>query len=406
MLDVGCCGAVCAAVTRHALTLGMRKADQQLMNRYPAIADLEAKAQRRLPNVAWEYLQSGTGNDGAMQRNRRQLEKITLTPRFMQGKLQVDLSTHLFGTHYSAPFGIAPVGLSGLIWPKAEHILARTAKQYGIPYSLSTVATQTPETVGPLLGDMGWFQLYPPADTTIRRDLLERAQATGFTTLIITADVPAPGRREQSRKAGLSMPPKITPRLAWEGITHPQWLWETLRAGIPHLKTVEPYSTAKDSKAIAEFARFRFRGDLDWDYIQAVRELWSGPIILKGLLHPQDALQAIAIGIDGIGVSNHGGRQFDGAPAAIDALPDMAAAVNGKAAIIFDSGIRSGLDILRAITLGADFVLCGKAFMYGCAALGKRGGNHTADILIEDLINNMQQLGVSSVAGLRQLAAP
>ena len=379
----------------------MRKPDQQLMNRYPAIADLEAKARRRLPNVAWEYLQSGTGNDGAMTRNREQLEKITFAPQFMQGKLQVDLTTQLFGTTYNAPFGIAPVGLTGLIWPKAELILAQTANTYGIPYSLSTVATQTPETVGPLVGNRGWFQLYPPADAAILKDLLQRARAAGFTTLLITADVPAPGRREKSRKAGLTIPPKITPRLAWEGITHPQWLWETLRAGLPHLRTVAPYSTDKDSKAIAEFARFRFRGDLDWDYIKHVRDLWSGPIILKGILHPQDALDAIAIGIDGIGVSNHGGRQFDGAPAAIDVLPDMAKAVDDKAALIFDSGIRSGLDIMRALSLGADFVLCGKAFMYGCAALGKRGGNHTADILIDDLTNNMQQLGVRTIAALR-----
>jgi L-lactate dehydrogenase (cytochrome) len=379
----------------------MRKASQQLMNQYPGIANLEEKAQRRLPNVAWEYLQSGTGNDGAMHRNRQQLEKITLTPRFMQGKLEVDLSTELFGTTYRAPFGIAPVGLTGLIWPKAECILAETAREYGIPYTLSTVATQTPETVGPLVGNMGWFQLYPPKDPDILRDLLKRARAAGFTTLLITADVPAPGRREKSKKAGLTIPPKITPRLAWEGITHPVWLWETLRAGLPRLKTVAPYSTSKDSKAIAEFARFRFRGDLDWDYIKNVRDLWSGPIVLKGILHPDDALQAIAIGVDGIGVSNHGGRQFDGAPAAIDVLPDMAAAVNGKARILFDSGIRSGLDILRALSQGADFVLCGKAFMYGCAALGKRGGYHTADILIDDLTNNMQQLGVRSVAALR-----
>jgi len=376
-------------------------ATNHLMDKYPSISDLEEKAKRRLPNVAWEYLQSGTGRDVAVNRNRQQLDKITLTPQFMKGKLDVDLSTNLFGTDYKAPFGIAPVGLTGLIWPKAEFILAKTAKQYGIPYSLSTVATQTPETVGPLVGEMGWFQLYPPKDESILRDLLKRAKENGFTTLIITADVPAPGRREASKKAGLTIPPKITPRLAWEGITHPLWLWETLRAGLPHLKTVAPYCESKDSKAIAEFARFRFRGDLDWDYIKTVRDIWSGPIILKGLLHPQDAMQAIAIGIDGIGVSNHGGRQFDGAPAAIDALTVMAKEIDGKAKVIFDSGVRSGLDIVRAISQGADFVLCGKAFMYGCAALGKRGGDHAADILIEDLTNNMKQLGVTSIATLR-----
>ena len=376
-----------------------------LMDKYPGISDLEEKAQKRIPNVAWEYLQSGTGAGDAAERNRAKLRDVTLLPQFVKGTFKPDISTTLFGRDYKTPFGVAPVGLSGLVWPKAECILARTANQYGFPYCLSTVATQTPETVGPLVGEMGWFQLYPPKNPDILRDLLKRAEANGFHTLIITADVPAPGRRERSRKAGLSMPPKINLKMAWEGITHPAWLIETLRNGLPSLKTVESYSDSKDMKGMAEFARFKFRGDLDWDYIRTVRELWKGPIILKGLLHPQDAQKAVEAGMDGVGVSNHGGRQFDGAPAAVEALPEIVKALDGKAKVIFDSGITSGLDIVRALALGADFVMAGKAFMYGCAALGKQGGDHVADILIEDLRNNMHQLGVTSIEEVKALEA-
>ena len=376
-----------------------------LMDKYPGIVDLEEKAQKRIPNVAWEYLQSGTGADDASKRNRTKLRDITLLPQFIKGTFNPDLRTTLFGRDYKTPFGVAPVGLSGLVWPKAECILARTANQYGFPYCLSTVATETPETVGPLVGEMGWFQLYPPKNPDILRDLLKRAEANEFHTLIITADVPAPGRRERSRKAGMSMPPKINLKMAWEGITHPAWLIETLSHGLPSLKTVETYSDSKDMKSMAEFARFKFRGDLDWDYIRRVRELWKGAIILKGLLHPQDAKKAVEAGMDGVGVSNHGGRQFDGAPAAVEALPAIVEAIGGQAKVIFDSGIMSGLDIIRALALGADFVMSGKAFMYGVAALGDRGANHVADILIEDLRNNMMQLGVTSIEEIKTLEA-
>ncbi len=379
----------------------MQRTDGQLMNRYPAISDLEEKAKRRLPHVAWQYLQAGTGMDLAAQRNREALDRITLTPRFLKGPLKADTTTTLFNRTYNAPFGIAPVGLTGLVWPKAELILARTAKEFGIPFCLSTVATRTPETVGPHVGEMGWFQLYPPKDETILRDILKRAHDSGFNTLLVTADVPAPGRREASIRAGLSMPPKITPRLALDGLTHPQWLWHTLLNGLPGLKTVTPYANSKDSKEVAAFARFKFRGDLDWDYIKKVRELWKGPIVLKGLLHPDDATMAVQAGMDGICVSNHGGRQFDGAPAAIEALPGIVEAVNGAAAVLFDSGIRSGLDIVKALSLGADFVLLGKAFMYGVAALGNRGGDHAATILMDDLTNNMKQLGAKRIAEIR-----
>lgn len=374
----------------------------RLMNKYPSIRDLEIKAKKRLPFVAWEYLHSGTGEEGAIRRNRERLSKVELIPQFMKGKIEKDIRTELFGRMYNAPFGVAPVGLTGLMWPKAEHILAKMANIYGIPFSLSTVATQIPESVGPMVGDMGWFQLYPPKEDELRADLLKRAKDNGFHTLVITADVPAPSRRERTRKAGLQTPPKITPRFIWQGITHPQWSFATVQAGLPRLRTVESYAKEKNLAAVGNFVRFNFRGDLSWEYVKEVRDLWDGPIVLKGLLHPSDAEKAISIGMDGIGVSNHGGRQFDGAPAAIDALPAMVKTINGRAKVLFDSGVRSGLDIIRALSLGADFVLLGRAYMYGVAALGKYGGNHVTEILMDEIKVNMAQLGLKNIAEIKQ----
>ena len=383
--------------------MSYEKQAARLMNDYPGIYDLEMKAKKRLPYVAWEYLQTGTGYEQAIERNRRRLENISLRPRFMRGKLNIDLSTELFGKKFAAPFGVAPVGLTGMMWPKAEQILARMAQKMKVPFCLSTVATQIPEEVGKYSGDMGWFQLYPPKEAELRDNLLKRAKDNGFHTLVLTADVPAPSRRERTKRAGLKTPPKITPQFIWQGITHPAWSIATVLNGLPRLRTVEAYSNSKDLAVVEEFVRFKFRGDLDWEYVKAVRDRWEGPMVLKGLLHPEDAKQAVSIGVDGIGVSNHGGRQFDGAPSPIDILPEMVEAVEGKVKVIYDSGIRSGLDMIRAFALGADFVLCGRAYMYGVAALGKYGGEHTTSILMDDLKNNMAQLGIERIEECRDI---
>lgn len=380
--------------------MSYEKQAERLLNQYPAIKDLREKAKKQLPFVAWEYLETGTGDEQLIDRNLQAIQEITFLPKFLRGELKPDISTNLFGKNYNAPFGVAPVGLTGLMWPKAEVILAQTAKKYGFPYCLSTVATETPETVGAAVGDMGWFQLYPPRDLDFTVELLKRAKASGFHTLVITADVPTPSRRERTKRAGLQMPPKITPRLIWQGITHPQWTMATLKRGLPSLRTIESYSEFKNMMSVGAFTRDKLGGNLSWEYCQQIRDAWDGPVIVKGVLHPEDAEKAIEIGLDGIVVSNHGGRQFDGGPAAIEALPAIASVAKGEIKILFDSGIRSGLDIMRALTTGADFVLCGRAFMYGVAALGEYGGDHVAEILMDDLKNNMIQIGVEKLENI------
>ena len=367
------------------------------MLKYPLIDDLEKKAKKRMPYVAWAYLSAGTGRERLLDNNLRAFDKITMTPQFLKGQLVPNLETEFLGKKYSAPFGIAPVGLTGLMWPRAEVILAKTAKKYNIPFSLSTVATETPETCGPLMGEHGWFQLYSPREKHLRKSFIQRAWDSGFRTLVVTADLPTPSRRERTKKAGMSTPPKITPSFIWQGITHPAWSYQTIKRGLPTLRTIEHYAEFKTMMSVSSFSREKLGGNLSWEHCKELRDEWKGDIIVKGLLHPRDAEIAVEIGMDGIVVSNHGARQFDAAPASIDALPDIVRAVKGKTAIAFDSGIRSGLDVLRALSLGAEFVLLGRAFIYGVAALGKYGGDHVAQILVEDLKNNMVQLGIERV---------
>jgi len=372
-----------------------------LHDRYPSIADLRQRARYRIPHFGWEYLDSGTGRDDGAARNEAELRKIALTPRLMRGLMTVDTKTELLGKTYAAPFGIAPVGLTGLMWPEAENILARTAAKYQIPYSLSTVASQSPETIGPLTQGNGWFQLYPPRDPGVRRDLLDRVKAAGFTTLLVTADVPTGSTRERQRRAGVTVPPKTTPLMLWRCAIRPEWTLATLKAGIPKFRGVEKYASGADLQNMTAFIGTGLGGTLDWNYLEALRNEWDGPIVIKGILSKADARDALTYGADGIGVSNHGARQCDGTPASIEVLPGIAEIVDGRVPIIFDSGIRTGLDICRALALGADFVLCGRAFMYGVAALGAKGGEHVAQLLMDDLINNMTQLGCRTVQDLR-----
>ncbi|MEP1096300.1 MAG: alpha-hydroxy acid oxidase, partial [Cyclobacteriaceae bacterium] len=330
-----------------------------MLNRYPAISDLAKRAKKRIPKVAWEYLETGTGEELLIKRNRRAFEDIVMTPQFCKGALNPNLETTILGKMYNAPFGIAPVGLTGLMWPRAEMYLAEAAKQSSIPFTLSTLATETPETVGPYVGDMGWFQLYPPRERELRKKLLDRANKSGFHTLVITADVPTPSRRERTKRAGLSTPPKMTPNFLWQGITHPAWSLGTLRNGLPKLRTVADYSDFNSMMSVGEFVSNQMGVELSWDYCKKVRDEWEGPVIIKGLLHPGDVEQALKIGLDGVVVSNHGGRQFDGAPSPLEVLPEMVRAIDGKMTVLFDSGARTGLDILKALSIGADFVLLG-----------------------------------------------
>lgn len=370
--------------------------------KYPALSDLRARAKRRIPPFVWEYLDSGTGDEATKARNRAGLDRIGMMPSVLHGEFTPDLGTTFLGQDLPLPFGIAPIGMSGLMWPDAEGHLARSAARAGIPYAISTVATQSPEDIAPHLGKHAWFQMYPPRDAEIRRDMLARAKAAGFGTLILTVDVPVASRRERQVRSGLTNPPRLTPRLLAQVATRPAWAMGMAKRGMPHMRGLDKYANAAtEGLSPTAHVGYLLRTAPDWDYVGWLREEWEGDFLVKGVLRPEDATRLEGLGVDGIWVSNHAGRQFDGAPGAIEALPQVRAAT--KLPLIFDSGIEGGLDILRALALGADFVMLGRAFHFALGALGAQGPDHLIDILAKDMASNMGQIGARD---LSQLPAP
>ncbi|RDC73203.1 alpha-hydroxy-acid oxidizing protein [Rhodovulum sp. 12E13] len=367
---------------------------------HPAIPDLARTARRRIPHFAWEYLHSAVGDETARDGAEAALDAVRLVPRALRAVTQPDLSARLMGRDYPLPFGLAPVGMSGLVWPGAEETLARLAAREGVPYTLSTVSASTPEKVGRRVGEQGWFQLYPPGQPEIRDDLCRRAREAGFHTLVLTADVPAPSRRERLRRARLSNPMRLTPRTVLDAARRPRWALGQLARGIPSLETLAPYAQTAQARGSTEHVGYLLRCAPDIDYLRALREAWEGPLVVKGILHPDDARAAVEAGADAIWVSNHGGRQFDGGPAPIRQLPLIRAALGPEVPVIYDSGIRSGLDILRARALGADFVMVGRAVHYGLAAFGAEGAAHAVHVLREQMLADLCQLGCARLADL------
>ncbi|MEM7242809.1 MAG: alpha-hydroxy acid oxidase [Pseudomonadota bacterium] len=367
---------------------------------YPALSDLRKKAQKRLPKFAFEYLDSATGTELGAKRNRAALDQILFMSDILKGPLNPQLETTFLGQSYATPFGIAPLGFSGVIWPNAEQHLARHAAVANIPYCLSTVATQTPEEIGPIAGKDGWFQLYPPKDEAIELDMLDRIKSNGFETLIVTLDVPGESRRERQRRALLTLPFRFTPSIMWQLISHPHWSLAFALNGVPRMKFMEGYERKLDGGGdnFVHVGR-ELRAYPDWDHLKRLRKAWTGPMIVKGILDHRNAKRLAKEGVDAIWVSNHGGRQLEAAPASITELPKFKDAVPDMP-LIFDSGVAGGLDIMRALSLGADFVMLGRAWHYALGALGAKGAAQCHNILSEDMMANMKQIGAEKLSDI------
>jgi (S)-mandelate dehydrogenase len=381
-------------------------AQLKLKRRFPTAQDLRARARKRLPNFAFEYVDGGAGADTGIARNWNAFNSIEMVPRYGRVVSPPPTDVELFGKSYSAPIGIAPIGGPGTGFPGAETYFAKAAQAANVPYTLGVLSAITIEQAAELAPDVLWLQLYRFANNEhkIGMDLVKRAEAAGVNALMLTWDSPVRTTRPREVKSGIMAPFKLTNRLRLDAMTSPHWLFSMMRNGIPRFVSLQPYMNGKTSiEDSTKFIRAEGGGAFTWDEIARYRDAWKGPLLLKGVLHPADAERAVAAGIDGLVVTNHGGRQIDALPASIDALPAIAAQVGGKAEIIVDSGVRSGVDVARAIALGANAGFAGKAFLWSLGALGAAGPGHMIDLFKDDLSATLGQLGCYNVDELRSV---
>ena len=372
-----------------------------LLSKYPSIDDLRIKAKKRIPPFAFDYLDGGCNEDVSLKRNTSEIREVLLEPRYLRNKGKSSIKTTLFGKKYDAPFGIAPVGLQGLMWPNSSEILAKAACKHNIPFLLSTVTTMDIERASELTEGNAWFQLYNPIKDSMRNDLIDRASVAECPVLVLLSDVPTFGYRPRDYKNHLAIPPKMTIKNIFQVLSRPTWAARTLRYGIPSFKTLKPYiSEGTSLKQLGYFMDKTFLGKLNKENIKPIRDRWKGKLILKGVASERDVQDAIKIGLDGIILSNHGGRQLDASESTIHVLKRIQEKYSSQIEIMLDSGLRSGPDIARVIANGAKFTFMGRSFMYGVAALGDRGGDHTISILKKQFQQVMDQLCCERVSDL------
>lgn len=373
----------------------------QYNSRYPGIDDLIKRAKKKIPRFAFEYLDGGCNEDVNLHKNTIELRQVELQPYYLAKHAGSDMSTELFGHVYDAPFGISAIGLQGLMWPNSPEILAKAAFAHNIPFMLSTVTTANIERISELTGGKFWYQLYHPTENEIRDKLINRAQDAQCKVLAILCDVPTFGYRPRDIRNGLAMPPRMTLSNILQIMGRPEWAIKTLIHGQPAFANMKPYMPkGLDMKRLGEYMNKTFSGRLNEEKIAPIRDMWKGKLVLKGVAAPEDAEMAIRLGLDGIIVSNHGGRQLDAGQSTIRSLIPIVEKYKGKIKIIMDSGIRTGPDVARTIASGADFAFMGRTFMYGVAALGDEGGNHTISILKTQFKQVMEQVNCARVADL------
>lgn len=373
--------------------------------RFPTTAWMRKEAPRHVPRFAFEYGDTGAGNDVGIAHNWAALDAIKIVPRYGVMPTLPPVDCELFGTKYSAPIGIAPMGGPSLVWPGADLLMAKAAQRARIPYTLSVAGGATIEDAAAAAPDVFWLQLYRfwHDDHKIGFDLMRRAKAVGVKVLTLTLDVPVRTTRSRETYAGLAGEFRPNLRMLYEMTIRPKWLLALLRNGYPRFATIGDYARpGAGTNEIIKFARARMGGAFSWEEVKRYRDHWKGPMALKGILHPADAKKAVALGIDGIWLSNHGGRQIEALTPSIDCLPGIVAAVGKKATILLDSGIRSGQDVMRALALGADAAFAGKSFLWAVAAIGDEGPAQLIDLYIDELRASLGQIGARSPAEARK----
>lgn len=377
-------------------------AELQYNPRYPNIDYLRRKAKKRIPGFAFDYLTGGCNEEINLRKNTSEIRDIELMPQYLKKHTGSDMKTELFGHVYDAPFGISPIGLQGLIWPNSPEILAKAAVKHNIPFILSTVSTSSIERIAEITGGTAWFQLYHPADNDLRDKILERA-AANCPVLVMLSDVPTFGYRSKEIKNGLAMPPRMTFKNILQIIGHPHWAINTLTHGTPAFETLKPYMRkGMNMHHLGLYMNSTFNGRLDEDKVAAIRDKWKGKLVMKGMSNEIDVEKAIKLGLDGVIVSNHGGRQLDAGPSSVHALINIASKYGDKIKVMMDSGVRTGPDIARTLAAGSQFTFLGRSFMYGVGALGNKGGDHTISILKRQLEQVMEQICCDRVADFPQ----
>lgn len=364
------------------------------------IADLREKARRRLPLGVWEYLERGVEDELGMARNRAALDAVTFRPRVLRNVERVDPATSLLGSPASFPLAVAPTGAAGLVWYLGDLALARAATRVGVPFTISSASTMDMEQIA-VAGGRLWFQLYLWADRSLSMAVVDKAAELGCEALLVTLDLPVPPNREYLHRNGFGTPFRLNARNTFDILMHPRWLAGVmgryaLAGGIPSQANLPDRLRNKVTQAAHPGALFK-QDNLDWEELARLRERWKGKLVLKGILRADDAERAASMGADGIVVSNHGGRGFDGSMASLDALPAIVSAVGGRMEVLLDSGIRRGSDVVRALALGAKGVLAGRAPLYGLGAGGEEGVVRALELLKGETVRSMGMLGARDI---------
>ncbi len=361
-----------------------------------SIEDVAKVARRRLPLGSRAYLENGGESEVTLRRNRAAFDTVEFLPRQPRDVSRVDTGVTVLGQRSALPFALSPVGAPRMFHHEGELAVARAARHAGIPYGLSTLANTAVEDVAAETGTPLWFQLYVWGDRSENRDAVARAKAAGYSALILSIDTTVRSKRERELRAGLELPdPELPVTTLLEGALHPGWGWHFLTSPVISFPNIGP----PDRRSLRKISGM-FDGTFSWDDLDWIRQLWDGPIVAKGVLRPEEAVAAVDRGLDGVIVSNHGGRQLDYLPATMDVLPEIVDAVGDRAEVLVDSGFRRGSDIAAALAMGAKAVLIGRAYLYGLAAAGEAGVRHCIDILAHELRTTMQLCGARSVAEL------
>ena len=369
-----------------------------------SIADLRRLAQRRLPRALFDFYDGGAEDETTLRANALAFERCRLRPRVLLDVAQVDTSMQLLGAPAALPLAVGPTGAPGFGWPGADVAIAQAAAALGIPYSLSSSGTTSIEAIAREAPGRLWFQAYVLRDRAYFEDMIRRAEVCGYEALMITVDLPVGGKRERDFRNDFSIPFRFTPKNVFDFALHPRWALRVARHGMPQMETLAGLakpagSTAKPSaSAIASSVGRNYDPSFDWTRLAQVRALWPRKLIVKGVAHPDDAARLVTLGADAVVVSNHGGRQLDGAAATLDLLPAVVAAVRGRIPVLVDGGVRRGTDVIKALACGAQAVLVGRATLYGAVAAGLPGAQRALDILRDEIERGMRLCGVQRVA--------